>query len=236
MSREQHNKVQVDYYRPADHPTSKLVDSDYVKRHITTLLTQGDLHGDQKVLEVGAGVGRFSRMLKERGIDVTASDISSESIAKHQKYLPEIPSFVSDVNDLPQQYKQSFDAVVGFFMLHHLEDLQRAFTSMARMLKPGGKVVFCEPNAWYFPFYLQILLMPGMRWSVDKGVLNMRRGVLSSALENSGFNNVEYFHYGYLPPQLYNRGWGKYLDHGMNKMPLPAQTRAFQIITANYEG
>ena len=124
------------------------------------------------------------------------------------------------------------DGTVERLFGYHLPDLTRAFQGMAAMLKPGGRMVFCEPNAWFFPFYLQILLTPRMRWSVDKGVMNMRQGVLTPALKSSNFQEITYNHYGFLPPQLYNPGWGKCLDHGIDKMPFPARTRAFQIITA----
>lgn len=232
MITEQHNRRQRDYYRSADQPTILPVESPYVMRHIEKLISHGGLERGAKILEVGAGVGRFSRLLRTRGVDVTASDISPELITVLQQHSPDIPSFVSDVNELPDHHNEKYDAVVGFFMLHHLPDLTRAFQGMAAMLKPGGRMVFCEPNAWFFPFYLQILLTPRMRWSVDKGVMNMRQGVLTPALKSSNFQEITYNHYGFLPPQLYNPGWGKCLDHGIDKMPFPARTRAFQIITA----
>ena len=39
---------------------------------------------------------------------------------------------------------QSFDAVWGCAILHHL-DLQRAGAELCRVLRPGGVAVFCEP-------------------------------------------------------------------------------------------
>ena len=235
MNNDQHNKKQCEYYRSADQATIKPVETAYVLRHIEQLITCGDLKSSDKILEVGAGIGRFSSLLQARGLDVTASDISPELIASLKNHAPQIPAFVADVNELSSHHDKRYDAVIGFFMLHHLSDLRRAFQSMSAMLKPGGKLFFCEPNAWFFPFYLQILLTPGMRWSVDKGVMNMRRGVLSPALKDSGFNHIEYTGYGYLPPQLYNSKLGQLLDHGLDHLPLPAQTNAFQIITASYE-
>lgn len=232
---EPHNTKQRTYFYTADQPTILPVETPYVTRHIEQLITCGDLKSNDKILEVGAGIGRFSQLLHARGLDVTASDISPELIASLEQRSPDIPTFVSDVNELPTQHNDRYDAVVGFFMLHHLPDLTAAFKGMAAMLKPGGKIIFCEPNAWFFPFYLQILLTPRMRWSVDKGVMNMRQGILTPSLKNSGFKQIEYAGYGYLPPQLYNFKWGEYLDHGLEKLPLPARTRAFQIIVATHE-
>lgn len=232
MINEQHNNGQREYFQSADQPSIFPTESPYAMRHIEMLTSIGGLIKGQKVLEVGAGVGRFSRLLYARGLDVTACDISPELIASLRKYSPEIPAFVSDVNELPKQHDDRYDAVVGFFMLHHLPDLPNAFRGMAAMLKPGGKLIFCEPNAWFFPFYLQILLTPRMRWSVDKGVMNMRTGVLSPALEENDLINIEYTHYGFLPPQIYNRGWGRSLDKTLTTLHLPARAHAFQIVVA----
>ncbi len=233
MIDKQHNNSQCEYFRSADQPTILPAESPYVKRHIEMLISIGKLRSGEKVLEVGAGVGRFSRLLHARGIDLTASDISPELIASLRERSPGIPTIVSDVNQLPGHHSERYDAVVGLFMLHHLTDLTAAFRAMATMLRPGGKLIFCEPNAWFFPFYLQILLTPRMRWSVDKGVMNMRRGILNPALQNSGFAQIKYYHYGFLPPQLYNRRWAIGLDHGLDRLPIAARTRAFQIVTAS---
>ncbi len=235
MTNEPHNSRQRAYFHTADQPTILPVESAYVMRHLEQLINIGGLKKGDKILEVGAGIGRFSQQLRAKGLDVTASDISPELIASLQQHAPDIPTFVSDVNDLSTQHNDRYDAVIGFFMLHHLPNLTDAFRGMEAMLKPGGKMIFCEPNAWFFPFYLQILLTPRMRWSVDKGVMNMRKGILDPALKASGFNNIEYTGYGYLPPQLYNFKLGQYLDHSLDQLPLPSQTNAFQIITASHE-
>ena len=35
----------------------------------------------------------------------------------------------------------------------------------SRVLRPGGRVAFCEPVAWNPLYYLQIALTPGMSFS-----------------------------------------------------------------------
>jgi 2-polyprenyl-3-methyl-5-hydroxy-6-metoxy-1,4-benzoquinol methylase len=235
MNNQHHNNGQRDYFHSADQPTIQPVESPYVLRHRDRLVSCGGLERGQNILEVGAGVGRFSQLLAAQGLVITASDISPELITALKQNLPGIPAFVDDVNDLTTRQDIAYDAVVGFFMLHHLPDLTRAFKSMAARLKPGGKIVFCEPNAWFLPFYLQILLSPRMRWSIDKGVMNMRAGLLTPALRNNGFNNIEYTGYGFLPPRMYNSSWGARLDQNLGKLALPTRAHAFQIITASYE-
>lgn len=186
MNRESHNRQQQLYFSSADQPSILPKPSSYVKRHLETLIRVSGLKPGDHVLEIGAGMGRFTRELHERGIKVVASDVSDELIDKLKHHSPSISIVVGDVVNLPERINEHFDAIVGFFMLHHLPDLDAAFASMAQLLKPGGVAVFCEPNAYYFPFYLQILLNPRMRWRVDKGVVNMRPGVMFAAMRNAG--------------------------------------------------
>jgi SAM-dependent methyltransferase len=52
----------------------------------------------------------------------------------------------SDAAELPFD-EGEFDLVVGHAVLHHLPDLDAAFREFRRVLRPGGRVVFCgEPS------------------------------------------------------------------------------------------
>lgn len=228
----QHNKNQKEYYQSADQPTIQAVSSDYVQQHIDNLLHFGKLSKDDKILEVGAGVGRFSQMIKAKGLNITASDLSPELVSKLQLNAPNIPCFVGDINELPKAQYKKYDSVLGFFVLHHLKDLSHSFKSLSKSLKPGGQVLFCEPNAWYFPFYIQILLTPRMKWSVDKGVMNMRQKIFNQVLKANGFVDIEYSYYGAFPPILYNTSWGKKIDKFISKRILPNRLKAFVMIKA----
>ena len=54
----------------------------------------------------------------------------------------------TDAEELPFD-DESFDLVFGHAVLHHIPDLARAFGEFARVLRPGGTVVFCgEPSRY----------------------------------------------------------------------------------------
>jgi SAM-dependent methyltransferase len=103
-------------------------------------------------LEIGAGTGYFSLNLLKQGIlsDVTCTDVSAgmlETLAgsAEQMHL-DVETVVCDAENLPFE-SNSFDVVFGHAVLHHIPDLERAFSEFRRVLKPGGLVAFCgEPS------------------------------------------------------------------------------------------
>jgi SAM-dependent methyltransferase len=105
---------------------------------------------DATVLDYGCGDGDFSIMLAARGARVFGVDISlklieqaraSAALIGRNRNTPEF--LVGDAQRTPFN-DATFDYVVGNGALHHL-DLEKAFTEIARVLKPGGKAVFLEP-------------------------------------------------------------------------------------------
>lgn len=217
------------YFRSADQPTMLPGETPYILRHFQTLITEGGITRGQRVLEIGAGMGRFTCLFEEAGVEVVATDVSPEQIAELKTRFPSIHTAVAGADDLPVDLG-TFDAVVGFFVLHHLPDLKVAFQSFRRLLKPGGVVAFCEPQAFYIPYYLQIWLTPRMRWSVERGTADMRKGVLSPILQSAGFSDLSYRYYGHFPPLLYNSRIGRSTEQVLEALPLPGWARAFQIV------
>jgi SAM-dependent methyltransferase len=206
-------------------------ESAYSRRHFDRLIATAGLGPGSRILEVGSGMGRFTRMFHEAGFDVVASDISPGQIASLRQRFPQIEAFVADAGGL-QVPARPYDAVVGFFTLHHMPDLRATFAQIADAVAPGSPIAFCEPNAYYVPFYAQVLLTPRMSWSVEKGIRNMRRPILEPAMRAAGFEEVAFHHYGFFPPVLYNPRIGRLVDEGLDSLPVPGVVKAFQIATA----
>ncbi|MDD5491363.1 MAG: class I SAM-dependent methyltransferase, partial [bacterium] len=106
----------------------------------------GRLTRGTKVLEIGCGTGVFTRQLAPTGASVTAIDISPDFIAKASQIGAgsNVSFKVEDIHSLSFQ-DETFDAVVGSSVLHHLE-LKPALNEIKRVLKSGGVLVFTEPN------------------------------------------------------------------------------------------
>jgi 2-polyprenyl-3-methyl-5-hydroxy-6-metoxy-1,4-benzoquinol methylase len=196
------------------------------------VIATADLRREDRILEVGAGMGRFSIPLKRLGYDILASDLSPELLGRLRAVDPAVRTLEADVLGLDEKTTGRFDKIIGFFMLHHLSDLPGAMRQFARVLRPGGTVTFCEPNAFYPPYYAQVLLTPGMTWAAEKGLRAMRPGVLRPILAEAGFSRICFRGYGYFPPRLTNTRSGAALERMIEMIPLPQAAKAFLIIHA----
>lgn len=105
-------------------------------------------------LEIGAGTGYFSLNLASQGLigSLTATDISPgmlKSLSGTAKQLGfPVETVVTEAEVLPFE-DGSFDTVMGHAVLHHIPDLDRAFSEFFRVLRPGGRIVFCgEPSRY----------------------------------------------------------------------------------------
>ena len=93
----------------------------------------------RRVLEVGGGEGELAeRVLKELGAEVVGVD-QSDGMAEIQRSKG-IDARVGDVQALPLD-DEEFDVAVAAWMLYHVPDLDLGLAELARVLKPGGRLV-----------------------------------------------------------------------------------------------
>jgi SAM-dependent methyltransferase len=109
------------------------------------------------ILELGAGTGRVSLALAERGIHVLGIDLAPTMLAQAQAKLAKLPDTVAqrlrfqrgDMTSL--NLDETFDAVIcPFFGLSHLPAgaaWKNVFAGVAKLLKPGGYAGFHVPDA-----------------------------------------------------------------------------------------
>jgi SAM-dependent methyltransferase len=129
-------------------------------------------------------------------------------MAEFNKGRYNIATYCADMASPPAELLGRFDALVGFFVLHHVQHLEAAFAGLAPLLRPGGRAIFVEPNPANPLYYLQILFTPGMRWSAERGILNMRPRRLFAAMQTAGLGNSRLRRFGFFPPVLRNQPWG----------------------------
>jgi ubiquinone/menaquinone biosynthesis C-methylase UbiE len=108
----------------------------------------------ERSLEIGSGTGYFTLNLLRGGLieRATCTDISAGMLAtlsaNAQRLGLEVETVVADAERLPFE-DASFDLVLGHAVLHHIPDLRRAFGEFARVLAPGGTLMFAgEPSRY----------------------------------------------------------------------------------------
>jgi 2-polyprenyl-3-methyl-5-hydroxy-6-metoxy-1,4-benzoquinol methylase len=116
------------------------------KRRACFYREMGEIEKDLKVLELGCGTGIFTEEIAKSGASITAIDISEEFLSIARKKVP--LKYVTFKNTSAEDMDfddDTFDAVYGSSVLHHLH-INTALKEIRRVLKPGGRLVFTEPN------------------------------------------------------------------------------------------
>jgi SAM-dependent methyltransferase len=115
----------------------------------------------RRVLEVGCGPGELAaRFQGELGADVVAIDISPRMVELAR--TRGVDARVGDVVDLPFAAGE-FDCAVAAWMLYHVSDVDRALGELARVLRPGGRLVAVTNAPDHLRELRELLGLPGNR-------------------------------------------------------------------------
>ena len=101
-----------------------------------------------KVLEIGAGTGRYSVALAKEGMDVSAIELvesNLEVLRKNSVGIDNISSYQGDATNLEVFEDNKFDVTLSFGPLYHLYDpseINKAIDEAIRVTKPGGVIMF----------------------------------------------------------------------------------------------
>lgn len=94
--------------------------------------------GAHKVLDLGAGTGKLTTRLVERGLDVVAVDPIPEMLEVLRASLQETRALLGTAEEIPLE-DNSVDAVL-VAQAWHWVDPERAIPEVARVLRPGGRL------------------------------------------------------------------------------------------------
>ncbi|MGH3957116.1 class I SAM-dependent methyltransferase [Mycobacteroides salmoniphilum] len=94
--------------------------------------------GAHDVLDLGAGTGKLTTRLVERGLNVIAVDPLAEMLEVLSNSLPDTPALLGTAEEIPLP-DNSVDAVL-VAQAWHWVDPERAIPEVARVLRPGGRL------------------------------------------------------------------------------------------------
>jgi demethylmenaquinone methyltransferase/2-methoxy-6-polyprenyl-1,4-benzoquinol methylase len=166
----------------------------------------------ERVLDVASGSGDLARAFAARGAEVCLSDINSAMLARGRDRMLDggrlARAVQCDAERLPFA-PATFDCVSVGFGLRNMTRMEAALAEMARVLKPGGRLLVLEfSQVWkplqapYDLYSLKVLPWLGGRVAGDAAAYrylaeSIRRHpdqeTLRGMLERSGLERVEYF-------------------------------------------
>ncbi len=119
------------------------------------------LRPGERVLDVGAGTGISTEELGRSGAFAVGADLSTGMLRAGHRMRPDVPLLAGDALKLPFA-DGVFDAVTISFALRNVVDTAAALRELARVTRPGGRLVVCEfshpTNAAFRTVYLQYLM------------------------------------------------------------------------------
>ncbi len=151
-------------------------------------LRRADVANDARVLDIGTSTGTNLRMLNALGFhQVIGLDRSEDAIAHcRAKGLSAIGC--GDILAMPFR-DDSFDVVLATDIIEHVEDDGRALAEIARVLRPGGKVLLTVPA---------FAALWGLQDRVAQHKRRYRLLPLKKAIVRSGLAPLRAFYFNYL--------------------------------------
>ena len=132
------------------------------ERHILKNLDRIGFTG-KRVLEIGLGQGADAEQIVRRDGIYTGVDLTEESVKRVRmrfslKNLPFSNIEHASALDLPFE-DNSFDIVFSHGVLHHIPEIGKAQSEIARVLRPGGKLITMLYAKWSLNYLLSIFVL-----------------------------------------------------------------------------
>ena len=151
----------IEYYNNYDED-GRLKKKNRLPEYITTMrYIEKYLTPNSKIIEIGAGTGRYSITLADMGYDVTAVELVPHNIEiMKKKVKPEhnIKIYQGNACDLSFIDSDTYDIVLLLGPMYHLfndEDKNRAISEAIRVAKKGGIIysAYCNSDTCVYKFF-----------------------------------------------------------------------------------
>lgn len=205
-------------------------------RRAELFIEHGGLAPGRRALEIGCGTGVFLERVARCGASLHGLDVSEDLLEKARARVGGLGNVVLDrgnaeATPYPERH---FDAVYGSSILHHL-DLDAALAEAHRVLRPGGRVVFAEPNILNPQVLLMFRFGPLKElFGVSPDEAAFSRFRARRALERAGFVDVSVAPFDFLHPSI-PQGWverGLAASRVLERVPLVREFAGSMLMRA----
>lgn len=113
----------------------------YIQKYLEQFLREGREKTEIKILDIGAGTGRYSVPLAEEGYDVTAVELVKHNLGVLKAKGSSVKAYQGNALKLSRFADETFDLTLLFGPMYHLfafEDKKKALEEAGRVTKKGG--------------------------------------------------------------------------------------------------
>lgn len=121
-----------------------------------------DGHQGDVAVDIACGTGRYAEWLVAQGYQVVGVDSSPGMLEVARTKLPAVDFRIGDLGALPVSSGQA-DLAVCALALTHVEHLEAPYRELARVLRPGGRLVVSDTH----PLFLGSLRYPLVKQLAD---------------------------------------------------------------------
>jgi ubiquinone/menaquinone biosynthesis C-methylase UbiE len=171
-------------------------------RRAAFYVERGGLASGRRALELGCGTAVFLTRVARSGAELVGLDLSQDLLVRAHERVREIANvrLVCGNAEATPFPDRSFDVVYGSSVLHHL-GLERALAESFRVLRPGGRAIFTEPNI----VNPQVFIMFRMGWlkeyfAVSPDEMAFTRFHARRTLAAAGFSEIDVSPFDFLHP------------------------------------
>lgn len=154
----------------------------------------------RSVIDIGGGFGRLLPVLKESFGDITVFDFSRKLLDDANLTAEElglkIKTIKGDIYSISQSVDREYDCAVMVRVSHHLDDLQKVFLEINKILEPGGILILEVANKIHFKAVISNFLKRNFSYfdknpvsvaTKDVTFLNHHPMYVEKLLSDSGF-------------------------------------------------
>lgn len=120
----------------------------YTNHTVPRALSIAELHGKERVCDIGCGTGALEILLQEQhpSIRIDACDVSPGMIARAQQKLGDSKSIAIREGDFVKLAweHQRYDAIFSLSNLHYFPDPKKVIEHAFEIAKPGGAIIILD--------------------------------------------------------------------------------------------
>ncbi len=153
------------------------------------------LKSSDTVLDFGCATGKISNEIAKSVKTVYAIDISAKmiAIARKRVFNNTLENVEFDQTTiLDEKFENdSFDAILGFYIFHLVEDVEKTFQRIKELLKPGGLIISATPCMGESSSWLRVPINIGSMLGIVPKVRFLEVAELEKMITEAGFEIVE---------------------------------------------